>query len=338
MSESVNKRKKILKWITLGLITGVLVIVPWFFRTFAFQNLMITIFINITLALSLWIMILAGEPSFGQSGFAAVGGYTTAILTTRYGIEAWLTFPLGALVGMVVALLLGLVIAHLEGVFFMITTFAFMSLLFGLTMNFRVPFGSADGIMGVPPPSGLAAVFGDLGIGFYFLALILMVITILATLAITQSRPGILFQAIEENKILSAHSGINVRKYKLQAMAIGCFFTGLAGSINACYMEQICPYNFGFLQSLDIVLFCHVGGISSIFGPITGAVVLTFLSLYFLALGPYRMIVYGGVLAIVILLLRGGLISLPEIVTDLVKRFKKSKTKIDIAVEETEAM
>ena len=209
----------------------------------------------------------------------------------------------------------------------MISTFAFMSLLYGLTMNFEVPFGGALGIGNIPAPAGLEKIFGNTDTGFYFLAFAQMGMTIFFTLAIAQSRLGLTFQATEENRVLSAHCGVYVRKYKLQAMALGCFFTALAGGITACYLSMIAPPNFGFLQSLDIALYCYIGGVSSMAGPIVGAAVLTFLSQFLYSLGVYSTVVYGAVLAVIVLLLRKGLISLPGILVNSisVRQIKEAK-------------
>jgi branched-chain amino acid transport system permease protein len=114
--------------------------------------------------------------------------------------------------------------------------------------------------------------------------------------------------------------GIYVRKYKLQAFMIGCFFTGLAGAVLASYLTQIAPVNFGFLASLDIVLFCYIGGIGSVFGPVIGSVVMTYVVFSLTSIGHYKMIVYGAILVFSILCLRGGLVSLPEIMLNFVKR------------------
>ena len=101
---------------------------------------------------------------------------------------------------------------------------------------------------------------------------------------------------------------------------IGCFFTGLAGAVLASYLTQIAPVNFGFLASLDIVLFCYIGGIGSVIGPVVGAVVMTYTVFSLISIGYYKMIVYGAILVVGILCLRGGLISLPDIMLNFVKR------------------
>lgn len=316
-----NTGSKLVKWIFFSGAAALLLAAPLLVRDFYYRNLITLILINVAMAEGLWLMMQAGEESFGQSAFAAVGGYSTAILAVQHGVDPWFTFLVGGIAAALVAILLGLVISHLDGIYFVIGTFAFMELVRGLVTNFQQPFGGASGIVGVPAPAGLETVFGDLGVGFYYLALAVMVITLLGVVAVMHSRLGLLFRAVQQNRTLSSSTGISVRKYKLQAFAIGCFFTGLAGAVFASFSTQVSPAAFGFLSSLDIVLFIYVGGVASMAGPVIGAAVMTYLSYSLMSFGYLKMIIYGAILTVSILCLRGGLVSVPHMVLGLVKRF-----------------
>lgn len=317
---NTNKRNKIIKWIGLAVIAILLFAGPLLVKEEYTRHILIMIFINAALAEGLWIMIQAGESSFGQSAFAAIGGYCTAILSVQYNIDPWITFVIGGIGASVASILLGLIISHLDGVYFVICTFAFMELIRGLCINLVSITGGAAGISGIPLPGGLVQIFGSRSAGFYYLALGVMALSILAVFAITRSRLFLLFNAVEHNRTLSSSVGIYVRKYKLQAFVIGCFFTGLAGAVLASYLTHIAPLNFGFLTSLDIVLFCYIGGIGSVIGPVVGAVMMTYVVNSLVAIGYYKMIVYGAILAFAILWLREGLVSLPNIMLNFVKR------------------
>ncbi len=315
-----SNKSKIAKWIALLVMTLLLFTGPWIVKDDYARHILIMIFLNVVLAEGLWIMMQAGEESFGQSGFAAIGGYCVAILSMQYNIDPWITFIIGGVGAAAAAIILGSVISHLSGVYFVICTFAFMELIRGLIINLSSITGGAAGIPGIPSPLGLEKMFSSRSAGFYYLALGLMIITMLAIFSLTRSRLFLLFKAVNQNRALSSSVGIYVRKYKLQAFVIGCFFTGLSGAVLASYLTQIAPVNFGFLASLDIVLFCNIGGMGSVMGPLVGAVVMTYVLLSLLSLGFYKMIVYGAILIVGILFLRGGLISLPEIMLNLVKR------------------
>jgi branched-chain amino acid transport system permease protein len=313
-------KNRMIKWIFLPVIAILLLAGPWIVKDDYARHIIIMIFINVVLAEGLWVMRHAGAESFGQSAFAAIGGYCCAILSLQCNIDPWYTFLIGGVGAALISILLGLVIAHLSGVYFVICTFAFMELIRGLCINFVSLTGGAAGIPGIPAPSGLVAIFGSRTTGFYYLSLGVMVITLLAVLALTRSRLFLLFSAVDHNRALSSSVGIYVRKYKLMAFMFGCFFTGFAGAVLASYLTQIAPLNFGFLASLDIVLFCNIGGMGSVIGPAVGAIVMTYALFGLISIGYYKMIVYGAILAITVLVLRGGLISLPEIILNLFRR------------------
>jgi branched-chain amino acid transport system permease protein len=316
----MKNKARIMKWIGLSAIAMLLFAGPWIFKGDYARHTLILMFINASLAEGLWIMIQAGESSFGQSAFAAIGGYCTAILSVKCHIDPWISFVIGGAGASVAAILLGLIISHLSGIYFVICTFAFMELVRGLCINLVSLTGGAAGIANIPMPMGLEAIFGSRSGGFYYCALGVMIITLLAIFAIRKSRLFLLFNAIERNRQLSSSVGIYVRKYKLQAFMIGSFFTGLAGAVLASYLTQIAPINFGFLASLDIVLFCYIGGIGSMIGPLVGAAAMTYALSSLISLGYYKMIVYGAILVVGILCLRGGLVSVPEMMFNLVRQ------------------
>jgi branched-chain amino acid transport system permease protein len=318
-----NRENRNVIWIGLLLLGGVLVVAPYIINQYT-RHIFVMIFVHIMLAIGFYIPFKAGEVSFGQSAFAAVGGYTMAILATKLGIDPWVIFPLAGIVTAGLGLLLGLIIVHLEKVYFVLSTFAFMEFLFATGCNFKEPFGGPDGIRGVPAPAGFS-LFADAGNAYYYLSLILVVLAISAYVSIDRSRIGLLVRSVGDNKVLASCSGVNVKKYKLMAFGMGCFVTGVAGALVASYFTQISPFNFGFWESLDITFYTYFGGPSSIFGPIIGAVVLTIISELMFGFGEYKMIVYGVLMSVVILGLPGGMLQIIQMTQSWVGKVRKRR-------------
>ena len=103
----MDKRNKMIKWIALSVMAMLLFAGPWIVKDDYARHILIMIFINVVLAEGLWIMIQAGESSFGQSAFAAIGGYCTAILSLQCNVDPWITFVIGGVGASAAAILLG---------------------------------------------------------------------------------------------------------------------------------------------------------------------------------------------------------------------------------------
>ena len=294
----------------------VLALVPVFFKHFfpssyaQVVHISILMFTNIMLGVSLWIMLKTDEFSLGQAAFIALGGYTTGILVVSYHWSPWPTFILGGVVSAFTAFLLGIILVHLASAYFLLVTWGFAEILTVIFLEFKVPFRGAAGIADIPNPEGLD-VLGDTGYGYYLLCLIFMFLAVTVIWRISNSKVGMIYKAIGEQQILASSCGIYARKYKLQVFALGCFFTGIVGAILSCYYTFIEPHTYSFWVSLDILMFNMVGGMSSIVGPIIGAVILSLTSQALFAAGAYKSIVYGFIIIFLMLFLPGGIISVP---------------------------
>lgn len=279
-----------------------------------YQNMLITMCINIMLAVSLHLVIgVTGQFSIGHAGFLAIGAYISAIFTMKLGMP----FPVAILAGALAAMLAGLVVGipslRLRGDYLAIATLGFAEII-------RIIFVNVDYVGG-------AAGMQVTHLSTWTYAFIGVVITIIIISNFTNSRHGRACISIREDEIAADAMGINTTYYKVAAFAIGSFFAGIAGAIYAHNFYIIQPTAFGFLKSFDILILVVLGGLGSLSGAVIAAIFLTFISTYLQAFPETRMIIYSLVLILVMLYRPTGLLGTKEI-TDLFKFGKRGGTKV----------
>jgi branched-chain amino acid transport system permease protein len=253
----------------------------------------------------------AGQLSAGHAAFVGVGGYTAAMLSIELGLTPWL----GMLVGGVLAALLGALVGYLgfrfglRGFYFVLLTVAFAEIC-------RIAVTNIDALGG---PLGLYITFTGNprqfqfqdARAYYYIALALMLVATLTAWAIERRRFGVYLTAIREDETAAEALGVNALKYKMLAMIVSSFLTGLGGTFYAFYLFSLQPNTlFGIPLSVEIIIRPIVGGAGTLLGPIVGSFILTPLaevSRLYLGQGVHgaHLIAYG-------LLLIGVVLFLPE--------------------------
>lgn len=281
---------------------------------FYYQNMLITMCINIMLAVSLHLVIgITGQFSIGHAGFMAIGAYISAIGTMKLELPFITAIILGAVVAALAGLLVGVPTLRLKGDYLAIATLGFAEIIRIIFLNVDY-VGGAAGIQVMRQSDWTYAFFA-------------VVITILVIANFTKSRHGRACIAIREDEIAADAMGINTTYYKVVAFAIGSFFAGVAGAIYSHNFYIIQPTTFGFLKSFDILIFVVLGGLGSLSGSVLAAVFLTLVTTYLQGFPETRMIIYSLVLIIVMLYRPTGLMGTKEI-TDLFKFGKKGGSKV----------
>ena len=281
---------------------------------FYYQNMLITMCINIMLAVSLHLVIgITGQFSIGHAGFMAIGAYISAIGTMKLELPFITAIILGAVVAALAGLLVGIPTLRLKGDYLAIATLGFAEIIRIVFLNIDY-VGGAAGIQVMRQSDWTYAFFA-------------VVITILVIANFTKSRHGRACIAIREDEIAADAMGINTTYYKVVAFAIGSFFAGVAGAIYSHNFYIIQPTTFGFLKSFDILIFVVLGGLGSLSGSVLAAIFLTLVTTYLQGFPETRMIIYSLVLIIVMLYRPTGLMGTKEI-TDLFKFGKKGGSKV----------
>ena len=276
--------------------------------------------LNICLAVSLRVLWNVGLLSCGHAAFMGIGAYTSALLAKGIGLSPWLSIPVGGGAAVLISLALGYPALRLTGIYFVLVTFAFNEVFFLIATRWREFTGGPSGLLGIPRPTGIPS--GKMAYAYFASLVLLITLTVLYRFEF--SRVGRIWLAIRDTELRSKCVGIQTTYYKLFAFGVSSFFAGLAGAVYAHYIGFISPSDFTIWQSIYAQIYMIVGGVTTFAGPILGSVTLTVLSEFIRAAGPLQSVVYGTLLAVVMLFLPGGLISL----TKYFSGFFKKRTEV----------
>ncbi len=267
----------------------------------------------VLLGLGLNIVVgLAGLLDLGYVAFFAIGAYTVALLTAPapHGIEMsfWLALPISVLMAALSGVLLGIPVLRMRGDYLAIVTLGFGEIIRILSRSDVLTSftGGPRGVRDVAGPS----LFGlDLSSELYFVYLILLGIALVAyvTSRLQQTRVGRAWMAMREDEDVAAAMGVHTLRYKLLAFAIGAAFAGLGGGLYASRNQFIGPEDFVLLVSINVLCVVIIGGMGSIPGVIVGAVVLKGIPEVLRQLSDFRMLVFGALLIIMMIVRPEGL-------------------------------
>lgn len=272
-----------------------------------------TVGIYVMLGLGLNIVVgLAGLLDLGYVAFFAIGAYTVALLTAPlpHGIQMdfWLVLPIGILLAALSGILLGIPVLRMRGDYLAIVTLGFGEIIRILSKS-DVLTGFTGGPGGVRDVGGPRLFGVDLNNEFYFMYFIILgiVLLIVITARLQNSRVGRAWMAMREDEDVASAVGIYTLKYKLLAFAIGAAFAGLGGVISASRNRFAGPEDFTLLVSVNVLCLVIIGGMGSIPGVVLGALVLKGLPEVLRELQDYRMLAFGVLLVITMILRPEGL-------------------------------
>lgn len=291
-----------------------------------FIHVAIIIALNVALATSMWMIWSLGFISFAHAGFMGIGAYTSALLLTKLGLSMWYGLWIGALVSGAIALVISIPLMRTRAVYFFMASWAVGEVIKRNFAYFRDFFGGWDGIFFINPAKlnlGFVQIdFAD-RIAYYYLVVILVTLIVLIIHRTNSSRTGMIYWSIHENELLAQHTGVNVFREKIIAFTVACALAGLTGALYAHYQTYISPKSFDIWKSEFALVHVIVGGLSTVGGPVTGAISLTIVDELLRATGYYRTIFFGVVLIASIILLPGGLETIPGRVRRLFQRSEK---------------
>jgi branched-chain amino acid transport system permease protein len=266
-----------------------------------------------------WLTFYIGRINIGQGAFALIGAYVSAILVVKVGWSFWISLPAAGLFAAVVAILIGLPILRLRGVYFAMITLVLTQVVTLTALALPITNG-ARGISNIPLPSGIS-VFGipilpdfaameSTKLAFYYTACIIMLLTYAALYRLVNSRLGHLCRSMQQNEELASSIGVNISYIRIVIFAISSFFGGLGGAMFGSIAQSVYPSSFQVADSVNFMLNCFLGGLGYVFGPMLGTLVLYFGWDLLFEFGKYQMLIYSTILIIIIRFLPNGLLSI----------------------------
>ena len=266
-----------------------------------------------------WLTFYIGRINIGQSAFALIGAYVSAILVVKAGWSFWISLPAAGLFAAVVAILIGLPILRLRGVYFAMITLVLTQVVTLTALALPITNG-ARGISNIPLPSSIS-VFGipilpdfaameNTKLAFYYTACIIMILTYAALYRLVNSRLGHLCRSMQQNEELASSIGVNISYIRIVIFAISSFFGGLGGAMFGSIAQSVYPSSFQVADSVNFMLNCFLGGLGFVFGPMLGTLVLYFGWDLLFEFGKYQMLIYSTILIIIIRFLPNGLLSI----------------------------
>jgi len=294
-----------------------------------YLNVIINIYLHIILAVSLNMVIKTGKLSIAHAAFMGVGGYTSALTVMRLGLPFLLALPLSGLMGAFIALLVGRLLLKLQGVYFVLVTFAFGEVVRLFFVNLVEPFGGPTGIINIPPPRivlfpGIAFTLLS-KVSYYYLVLGVMLVTLFLIHRIYRSSIGKAMDCTRETEHLAEFTGIDTFQQKTFAFAAGGFFAGLGGSLFAHYYRFISPESFTFWESVNLIVINVVGGMGGIAGPILGSIFLVPLPEFLRGFVEYQRVLYGLILILTLWFMPAGMLGVVNKAFDWIRARKAGR-------------
>ncbi len=270
------------------------------------------------IALSAYLLLVVGEISFGQQAFFAISAYASGIATAMWGWPLWLGLLWGALVAAGAATLVGIPTLRLRGLYFAVATLAFAELVRLVFEIFKYQVEIDGELVGPDGSDGfrdIRYVFDhDISaLEYMYLIYGLLALVLVFFFVLERSRLGSIFRMLGEDRMLTEMQGINVTANKILAAAIAGFIAGIGGGLYAHLFTYVEPKIFNIMLGVHSLAYGLIGGLGTALGPIIGVGIDIGLLESIRFLSGYRMIAFGGLVAILLIFRPRGLLDEPVV-------------------------
>ena len=256
-----------------------------------------------------------GVFNFAHMALFAVGAYATGIMTKTFGFSPWWGMPIGIAASVAASVLVCLPVLRLKGIYVILVTFAFGQLCLQIVLNQRDITGGNFGLVSIPPLEIGTFSFRDYqNIGYYYLTLAILAVTVGAVAWFARSRFGWRVIALRDNETYAVSRGVPLARTRLATFAFSAIFPGAIGAVYAQYVRSASPDMFGFSFLTLALSMLLLGGTGTIWGPVAGAFVFTILSELMTPLGPGRYLVTAVLIVLILRFFPRGLAGIPEFV------------------------
>jgi len=252
--------------------------------------------LNVVMTLGLYITAMSGQLSMATAAIAGAGAYFAAVMTTKWGLPFLVSLVAAAALAALVGTALALVTIRMRDFILKLTTLAFGEALAVLAFNWDY-IGGANSFTGITLHTGIWSCVAAALLAFY------------VAWRFDGSRLGFAARAVRDDPLAASAMGISVAAIRVITFALGAALVGFGGALQAHYVLVISPHDLGFFVSLNYIIFLLFGGLQTLWGPIAGAVILTALPEMLRFTSEFRLILYGLIIVLVMLLRPQGLLT-----------------------------
>lgn len=257
-----------------------------------------------------------GVFTLGHAGYMAIGAYTAAILTVQYEVNFIGAIIAGGILAMVFAYLIGIPTLKLVGDYYTIASLGLGEAIRLVIENWESVTRGARGYPGIENYSTMPV------------ALTFLVIMAVGMFFLVNSSFGRAFKACRDDYVAASLLGFNTAKFRVFSLAISGFYCGVSGALLGGFMSFIQPVMFDMAKSTELVSIVVFGGLGSMSGCLIGTTILTLVTEIFRPISQYRMLVYGLVLVLVMVLRPEGIMGTNELTKDYIKSIFSRRKKI----------
>ncbi|NLI22208.1 MAG: branched-chain amino acid ABC transporter permease [Clostridiales bacterium] len=248
----------------------------------------------------------SGQTCLGQAGFFAIGAYTCAIFSTRFGLDFWLLLPIAGVLAALVGLIVSLPTLKLQGIYLSIVTLGASEIIRIIAQTWTPVTGGALGIKNIPYPwlFGLDTFRPKY---YYFIFLIIGVVFLFVTNRVLRSRVGRAWISIREDQIAAKSLGVQTSFYKSLNFMYGAFWAGVIGCAYAPFVNYIEASQFSTDTGFNVLAMIVIGGQGTLVGPIVGSVIVTVLTESLRFLENWRYVIYALIIILMMWLRPQGI-------------------------------
>lgn len=306
----MNKRKIRKSMILLVLALIVVAALPIFLKKQYYTNLMVQVLINIIIVTGLnFITGLTGQMNLGTAGIFALGAYTSALLTTKLGVNAWFGLLASIVMGLLIGICLGYPSLRLKGVYLALTTIGFSEVVRILITNAIGFTGGSAGVNRIPPFILFGYEFKN-NVSTYYLYLVFTVILLIFAQRIVKSKWGRMLKAIRDNSEALETSGVNVTWPKIMAFTLAAVYGCIAGCMYSHFIRFIFPDEYTINFSINYVFMLIIGGIGTVPGAVIGTIFVMIVPEVLRFLEGYYWLVFSIIALLFVIFLPNGLVSI----------------------------
>jgi branched-chain amino acid transport system permease protein len=302
---------------------------------FGVQSIVTVTVVFVVLAVSLDLVAgTVGLYSLGHAGLFAIGAYGTSLLNRYFQLDVFLLLPIVIIAAGVVGALLGALSLRVSGLYFAITTFIFTIIVYVTLSNSTWTFG-LQGTTGPIFPAFPIAVQNVLGRSVVWAVAAVLLIAIVVVWSIRRSAFYPVLLAVRDAEPYARANGVRTSLVKVGTFALSAGLAGMAGWVFSFLVYQS-PTQFGWVQSVNILVMVIIGGLNTRLGPILGAVLVSVFP-FVVKIDPFvQEVVLGIVFVAVIVLFPRGLVGLGDLVVRRIRDRRRSRDEEAPAVAAVE--